>query len=490
MLNHTYTSVKNANLVDSGNKQHITSHPTTLVKDNYLGEFRTDLEKKKVLSNLGIATALSLEWEFIKGDIGASKSLMQELDSRTKYVSEINGLQQSVIEGLNYLESVIQLNEGSQWESKLSELEGSFNTLVNNLEELKTYLQDSVEVDIDNLEKSLDSISNDVQNITDLIKISEKDDNALKILTDDKPGLYVADLSKEVSDNANNVTQLQETIEEIQSNLEEFVTKEELGGEDFNFVNKSEFDSYTTNTNQSINNIQSELNTTLKTNSDGSINQLLVNTIGKAGTGNIKISNSFEPMSNIPLDVRFVKENLEELYNIPATTCYAGMGVIVNSLSALYILRKPETDTKITQEYVSNPNNWKCPEDLITVALSKTEYENLEEINQNVFYYIYEEEVTRKDEPKREDFTEEGEFNEKAFNEAWQNWADSLKTLSNQYMSATWGLDIEEQLRNKVSLDTLSVLQNGIIAELTTTVNNLKERVIELEQRLQELHPE
>lgn len=490
MLNPIYTSVKNANLVDSGKKQHIPSQPTQLIKDNFLGEFRTDLEKKKVLANLGIATALSLEWGNIKGDIGNSLALMQELDSRTKYVSEIDGFQKSVIEGIKSLETIIQLNEGSQWESKLSELEENLNTLVNNLDELKTYLQDSVEVDIDNLKESLNTISDKVQNITDLIQISQKDDNALKILTDDTPGLYVADLSKEVSDNAQNVISLQETIEEIQLNLEEFVTKEELGGEDFNFVNKSEFDSYTNNTNQSISDIQSELTTTLKTNSDGSINKLLVNTIGKTGTGNIKISNSFEPTTNIPLDVRFVKENLEELYSIPATTCYAGMGVIVNSLSALYILRKPETNDKITQEYVSNPNNWKCPEDLITVALTKEEYDNLEEINQNVFYYIYEEEITRKDEPKREDFIEDGKFNEEGFNQARQEWLNSLKTLSNQYMSATWGEDIEKQLRNKVSLDTLSVLQNGIIAELTITVNDLKERVIELEKRLQELHPE
>lgn len=490
MLNPIQTSVKNANLVDCGKKQHISSQPTHLVKDNFLGEFRTDLEKKKVLANLGIATSLSLEWGNIKGDIGNSLALMQELDSRTKYVSEIDGFQKSVIEGIKSLETIIQLNEGSQWESKLSELEENLNTLVNNLDDLKTYLQDSVEVDIDNLKESLNTISDNVQNITKLIQISEKDDNALKILTDDKPGLYVADLSKEVSDNAQNVISLQETVGEIQLNLDTFVTKEELGGEDFNFVNKSEFDSYTNNTNQSISNIQSELTTTLKTNSDGSINKLLVNTIGKTGTGNIKISNSFEPTTNIPLDVRFVKENLEELYNIPATTCYAGMGVIVNSLSALYILRKPETNDKITQEYVSNPNNWKCPEDLITVALTKEEYDNLAEINQNVFYYIYEEEITRTAEPKRENFIIDDVFDEEGFNQAWQEWVDSLKILSGQYMSATWGEDIEKQLRNKVSLDTLSVLQNEIIAELTTTVNDLKERVIELERRLQELHPE
>ena len=53
MLNHTYTSVKNANLVDCGKKQHISSQPTSLLKDNFLGEFRTDLEMKKVLDKLG-----------------------------------------------------------------------------------------------------------------------------------------------------------------------------------------------------------------------------------------------------------------------------------------------------------------------------------------------------------------------------------------------------------------------------------------------------
>jgi hypothetical protein len=92
MLNPTYTSVKNANIVDCGKKQHIPSQPFPLLRDNFLGEFRTELDKKKVLANLGIVTELSLEWEFIKGDIGRSEALMTELDSRTKYVSELDGL--------------------------------------------------------------------------------------------------------------------------------------------------------------------------------------------------------------------------------------------------------------------------------------------------------------------------------------------------------------------------------------------------------------
>jgi hypothetical protein len=110
MLNHTYTSVKNANLVDCGKKQHIASQPSPLLKDNFLGEFRTELDKKKVLANLGVATDLSLEWEYIKGDIGRSEALMQELDSRTKYTTQVGEFKDkviSIIEGIQYLETIV-----------------------------------------------------------------------------------------------------------------------------------------------------------------------------------------------------------------------------------------------------------------------------------------------------------------------------------------------------------------------------------------------
>jgi hypothetical protein len=100
MLNHTYTSVKNANLVDCGKKQHISSQPFPLLKYNFLGEFRTELEKKKVLANLGIASELSLEWEYIKGDIARSEALTKELDLRTKYTSKLDGFTKNVTDGI------------------------------------------------------------------------------------------------------------------------------------------------------------------------------------------------------------------------------------------------------------------------------------------------------------------------------------------------------------------------------------------------------
>jgi hypothetical protein len=137
------------------------------------------------------------------------------------------------------------------------------------------------------------------------------------------------------------------------------------------------------------------------------------------------VSDSFEVTSNIPLDVRCVVQTLDELYTLDPKICYSGMGVIVNSLSSLYILKKPNDAQNIDKEYISNQYNWKCPEDLVTLALTKEEYDKLEEINPNVFYYIYEEEITRTEAPKREDFSTEEEFQT-----AWNEWENSLKILS------------------------------------------------------------
>ena len=417
MLNHTYTSVKNANLVDCGRKQHIPSQPSPLLKDNFLGEFRTELDKKKVLANLGIATSLSLEWEYIKGDIGRSESLMKELDSRTKYISAIDGFQKTIIEGIAYLESVVGGEQEGEEEQnqRLTDLETLTDELLVDLEEVKEHLTETIEVDIDTLKKDLETITEKVNNITNLIQVSDKVGNALTIEEGDTPGLYVPDLSDTLNTTVENVGNLQTEISGIKDSLSDFVTKEELGGDGFEFVDQSDFDSFVKSTGDTLSNLQTELSKTVKTGEDGHVDTLYVNKISKNNDeGNIKITDSFETESGIPLDVRAVVENLDELLELPVKVCYPGMGVIVNSISSLYILRNPNEGIKLTQEYVSNIYNWKCPDDLVTVALSRDEYENLEEVNPNVFYYVYEEEIKVTKEPKPEEFGSTEEY-EKAF---------------------------------------------------------------------------
>ena len=340
MLNHTYTSVKNANLVDCGKKQHIPSQPSPLLKDNFLGEFRTELDKKKVLANLGIATSLSLEWEYIKGDIGRSKALMQELDSRTKYISAIDGFQKSLLEGIQYLETVIGGEQDAEHEQdrRLEALEILTSETVVDLEEFKGYIAEGVELDIDKLQEDLATITAKVDNITDLIQVSTKEGNALVLLGSDDveegqiPGLYVPDLSETLNGAVEDITELQETVEAIQESLDDFVTKDALGGGGtFNFVDQGEFDDYADKTDDEISDIKIELGKTVKTGEDGHVDTLYVNKISKNNDdGNIVITDSFEVESGIPLDVRCVVNTLDDLLAIPVKVCPT---IMVESLS-------------------------------------------------------------------------------------------------------------------------------------------------------------
>ena len=478
MLNHTYTSVKNANLVDCGKKQHIPSQPSPLLKDNFLGEFRTELDKKKVLANLGIATSLSLEWANIKGNIGDNKDLIGELNARTKYTTQIGDFKNtviSIIDGIKYLETIVGGEQEGEEEQnqRLTDLETLTGELVTDLEEVKEYLTETIEVNIDKLEEDLGTITEKVNNITDLIQVSSKAGNALRLVSEgeleegETPGLYVPDLSDEVSTITDNVTTLQTDVKSI---LDTYVTKDQLGGgeDGFNFVDEDTYSSFVNSTSKSLSDIREELSNTVKTGEDGHVDTLYVNKISKNNDeGNIKITDSFEPESGIPLDVRAVVENLTELLKLPVKVCYPGMGVIVNSLSSLYILRNPNEGVKLTQDYVSNIYNWKCPEDLVTVALSRDEYENLEEVNPNVFYYVYEEEIKVTKEPKFEEFGSTEEY-EKAF----QDWISSLKVLSQEYMSASWGVDIENKLGKKANQTSVNVLSNSI-NDLQNQINSI-----------------
>lgn len=62
MLNHTYTSVHDANITQCDKHCHKPKKQQVLIKENFLSEFKTELDKKKVLKNLGINQDLSLEW--------------------------------------------------------------------------------------------------------------------------------------------------------------------------------------------------------------------------------------------------------------------------------------------------------------------------------------------------------------------------------------------------------------------------------------------
>ena len=480
MLNHTYTSVKNANLVDCGKKQHIPSQPSPLLKDNFLGEFRTELDKKKVLANLGIATSLSLEWEYIQGDIGRSKALMSELDSRTKYITKVGEFQGkviSLIDGISYLETIVGGEQEGEEEQnqRLTDLETLADELVVDLEEVKEYLTETVQVDIETLESALEDISKKVNNITNLIQVSSKAGNALRLIEESEleegetPGLYVPDLSETLNTAVQDVEDLQNEVSGIKDNLDNFVTKEQLGGDDFEFVDQSDYDAFVKSTGDSLSDIRTELSKTVKTGEDGHVDTLYVNEISKNNNeGNIKITDSFEVTEGIPLDVRCVVKTIDELHALNPSVCYPGMGVIVSDQSSLYILREPLNGV-IDEAYIQDVRgeNWKCPEDLVIEVITREDYDRKVEegsINQHMFYYIHEE---VEEEPNPKDYVGGSESDE--YKAALDRW---LRHLQGQYMSAVWGQEIEKLVASKASNNAIKSLEEEI-QRITALIGSL-----------------
>ena len=378
MLNHTYTSVKNANLVDCGKKQHIPSQPSPLLKDNFLGEFRTDLDKKKVLANLGIATNLSLEWEYIKGDIGRNIALMTELDSRTNYVSKITGKLQTLIDGVLWLESV--MDQENDFENtvntKIEALETSTSGLLNNLQNLQDYITNTIDINLAQLQTDLETITEQVNNITALIKISDKTDNALRIEEGDNPGLYVPDLSESLSESLTNIENLQESVGTIQQSLESFVTKEDLGN-DFDFVSTEDFNQHVLDVSKNLNTITNKLqNTVDSTTYDSDKKKLASDLATQINTNKI----------------------------VTQTLDLSGNTVVVQNDTL-------EVNSEPLAKSSEVPN---------IEVMSQTDYDNLETKEANTYYYTYDEGIS---------YVTQSELNQKL--QAIQDKIDELTLLIN-----------------------------------------------------------
>lgn len=103
MIQPIYTSVSNADIVPCNKKgQIIKSDPIPLLRNNYLGEYRTELEKEKVRKNLGIADDISLRWENIKGFVDDSTELVKYIKSTQQYTSELSDDIKTIQDGLTY----------------------------------------------------------------------------------------------------------------------------------------------------------------------------------------------------------------------------------------------------------------------------------------------------------------------------------------------------------------------------------------------------
>lgn len=436
MIRPIYTSVSNARITPCNKKgKIIKSDPIPLLKNNYLGEYRTELEKAKVRKNLGIADGSVIEWGNISGYIEDNADLKEALAYKLpEHLKDVIKEDFSTVKGalewaIEYLSTFVMDTESIAWlkqetanirqiiqeqESEIYKQIESLSTdtyknsenitkIKNSIQEINKQIERinenllNIDVDASILAWIRNASSDSIQLVDDSkleIKISSYDNNAITI---DESGLYVPNLFDSVSSASLNIEQLQASVQGI---LDTYVTKNDLGGGNFNFVNQNTFDQHITQANNTFDRINQELQRTVKTGEDGHVDTLYVNQISKNNEGNIKITDSLEVTTGVPLDIRTVVKSTEELYKLSPDTAYVGMAVANAADGNIYML--------MDISRISEKGGWKASyESLQIVTCTQEEYEKMAEntnedyspkvegepfLYRDTYYYIYENE--------------------------------------------------------------------------------------------------
>lgn len=192
MIQSIYTSVSNADVVPCGKKgQTIKSDPIPLLRNNYLGEYRTELEKAKVRKNLGIADNQTLQWGNIFGFIENQEDLVQYIESKWVYENEISEDIKTVEQALDYV--IYFVSNFKSDNETIARLDVEVKQLVNQLELTKNQLQQNIDTNSEDintlrqnladnvfsLEQSIVSINDQIIQINENLKVINVDANIL-----------------------------------------------------------------------------------------------------------------------------------------------------------------------------------------------------------------------------------------------------------------------------------------------------------------------
>ena len=263
MIQSIYAAVSNGNNVHCGKRiPKYQAQPIPLMKSNYLGEFRTQLEKAKARKNLGIGDEFLLTWGNITGHIEDNKDLTTFIENQWKYEyvspyiqQEIKNVKQALDYALYYV-STYEANDEA-----VHNLSQKFDTLTSHVDEVQEQLQNNINLNstrISDIQNNIQSINNLISDINeDLktinvdeniynwvkqnleqsstiyfkeitndeevtfqiieVKISQEERNALIIKED---GIYVEDFSQDINSIKEHQTQIDDSLIDLKYNTE------------------------------------------------------------------------------------------------------------------------------------------------------------------------------------------------------------------------------------------------------------------------------
>lgn len=511
MITNCYTSVESGKQVACKNTQHYIPEEIYLLKKNFLGEFRTSLEKAKVRANLGIADSETLLWGNIQGDISNQTDIAAYINTLLAFdfnaekdfdpgndFENVKNVRQAAITCLQYLSKF--KGEGEEIEAtnvrinalinnlygveSLDDIEGSDQGVINKLNTDFKALQQSlgetttkvntIEGQITSIIQDIDSINNSLQEINNLIKISKKEGNALQMEED---GLFVRDLSSSIQSNTEGITTLQGKVSTLEENSKDYLTRDDFGSDDLNFISGEQLDA--------------KLSGYIKTGSDAVVNSITATTTTtdkiQSNSDSISVNKPFSYDFSGPNGSVLSVKSQADLLSINPEKVWKGMPVIVENDAIMYIFTKEPTE-----ETINNISNWKSADSLSIEVLTYDEYRQKKSegtLNPGVYYYIIEDEVDLKEIPSINKYMDENGYvsaeNLKAYQDAVDIWYADAYKLHRQYMSALWGVEMEKKLNNKVNQTDYNYLKT-IVDEIKNSspdpakIQELENKIIEI----------
>ena len=182
MIQSIYAAVSNGNNVHCGKRiPKYQAQPIPLMKSNYLGEFRTQLEKAKARRNLGIGDEYTLTWGNITGHIEDNTDLVEFIENQWKYEyvspyiqQEIKNVKQALDYALYYV-STYEANDQA-----VQNLSQQFDILTQHVDGIQQQLQQDINSNsqsIEQIEQNIDQINQSISDINKALQTINVDKN-------------------------------------------------------------------------------------------------------------------------------------------------------------------------------------------------------------------------------------------------------------------------------------------------------------------------
>ena len=151
------------------------------MKSNYLGEFRTQLEKAKARKNLGIGDEFTIAWGNITGHIEDNETLVKFIEDQWKYEYISPYIQQeikTVKQALDYALYYVSTYEAN--DQAVQDLSRQFDTLNQHVDTVEQQLQQGIDNNsnsIEQIQRSIDTINNTISDINEALRTINVDQN-------------------------------------------------------------------------------------------------------------------------------------------------------------------------------------------------------------------------------------------------------------------------------------------------------------------------